>query len=546
MTATNTTLRNLNLTPRPPRRLRPLTSLGDLGRYLGARLSGRRGAFLAVVALTVLAAIVHAWGMASAPGWVDDEGTYVAQAWAVNKGVGLAHYTYWYDHPPLGWLQLAVWNALTGAFSGDIPAVAVGRAAMLVAKVASCLLLYALARRLRFSRLAGLGAVALFAFSPLAIGFQRMVYLDNLATPWLLAAFVLALSPERRTSAAIASGLCFGVAVLSKETVLLLLPALAYQTWRHAQPATRRLVMWMMFFASTAVIVGYPLLALLKGELLPGNGHVSLIGSALWQVLEREGSGSLLDAGSPVRGMVDSWIGMDPFLVWATVVALPLTMCVARLRPIGLVLIIQVLVLARGGYIPHPFPIGLFPFAALALAGLGDVVLERPVRTRPASSRRRLGLSRLTVGHVTWATSLVAVVTLAVGAVIPRWGSAYAQELTPEGETPMLAASNWVQDRIDRDATLVVDDSIWVDLVEAGFDQEHVIWFYKLDLDPEVSARVTDWRSIDYLVLGDMKGETLAGLPRVSEVLGHSRPIASFGEGPSGVTVFRTERNTDR
>ena len=37
----------------------------------------------------------------------------------------LAHYTYWYDHPPAGWLQLALWTVISGPdFGGN--AVAAG------------------------------------------------------------------------------------------------------------------------------------------------------------------------------------------------------------------------------------------------------------------------------------------------------------------------------------------------------------------------------------------------------------------------------------
>src|SRR5687768_3254695 len=46
----------------------------------------------------------------------DDPGTYTWQAWAVLEGKGLAHYTYWYDHPPLGWIQIALYAWVTRGF----------------------------------------------------------------------------------------------------------------------------------------------------------------------------------------------------------------------------------------------------------------------------------------------------------------------------------------------------------------------------------------------------------------------------------------------
>jgi hypothetical protein len=54
--------------------------------------------------------------------WINSEGPRngsttrvrtVAQAYAVSRLGDLSHYTYWYDHPPLGWIQIAVWEKLT-------------------------------------------------------------------------------------------------------------------------------------------------------------------------------------------------------------------------------------------------------------------------------------------------------------------------------------------------------------------------------------------------------------------------------------------------
>ena len=70
---------------------------------------------------------MQAGGFASAPATpaaTDDEGTYLAQAWAVQHGQGLAHYTYWYDHPPLGWIQLAGLSWVPALFFPDLIAVA--------------------------------------------------------------------------------------------------------------------------------------------------------------------------------------------------------------------------------------------------------------------------------------------------------------------------------------------------------------------------------------------------------------------------------------
>ena len=136
---------------------------------------------------------MHGVGMSRMPLPVDDEGTYMAQAWAVQVRHTLTPYTYWYDHPPVGWIQLAGWTFVTHAFSGSTLAVVAGRRIMLLYALVDAALLYLIARRLRLSRLWASVAVLAFALSPLAVDYQRMVYLDNLAMPWLLAAFALAL-----------------------------------------------------------------------------------------------------------------------------------------------------------------------------------------------------------------------------------------------------------------------------------------------------------------------------------------------------------------
>lgn len=173
---------------------------GPLQR-LQACFAPRRRSSLWLLPLLLVAGLVHRINLAGAPQRIDDEGTYTAQAYAVERFGELAHYTYWYDHPPLGWLQIAGWTSLTQAFDRLDPAVLAGREAMLVAHLASVALLWVLARRYQLGRPAAAAAVLVYALSPLAVQFHRTVYLDNVATPWLLGAFVLALSTRRQLAA---------------------------------------------------------------------------------------------------------------------------------------------------------------------------------------------------------------------------------------------------------------------------------------------------------------------------------------------------------
>jgi Dolichyl-phosphate-mannose-protein mannosyltransferase len=290
---------------------------------LRGRVRAHRASLAVLLGLLVVVAVVHAIGMDQAPQRVDDEGTYVAQAWAVQHWHTLAHYTYWYDHPPLGWMLMAAWTAMTGAFSRASTAVSAGREFMLVIQIVSAGLLYVLARRLGLRRPAAAGAVLLFALSPLALSFHRAVYLDNVAIPFILAAFLLVLSPSHRLAAHAGAGLCFAAAVLAKETSLLLLPALMWQYWQVNDRRTRRYSLAAAASLFALLVVTYPLYALLRGELLPGPSHVSLFDAIRFQLTGRASGGSPLNPDSVNRHTLSLWLGMDPWLLIGATVLVP-------------------------------------------------------------------------------------------------------------------------------------------------------------------------------------------------------------------------------
>ena len=498
-------------------------------RTVTAELSRHTLVTVALLVLLVAAAVVHAVGMFDTPMRVDDEGTYVAQAWAVQHWGELAHYTYWYDHPPVGWIQIAAWTWLTDAFDRAPNAVAAGRELMLVLKVVGCALLWVLARRLRLRPAAALAAVALLAFSPLAIAFTRMVFLDNVATPWLLGAFALALAPRRGLAAAGASGLCFSVAVLSKETTLLLAPALLWQLWMHHHASTRRMAGAVTVGVMAVVGVMYPLFALLKGELLPGPGHVSLVSAVHWQLFVREGSGMVLDPTSAANGVVDTWLRLDPLLLAAATAVIPIGLVVRRLRPVTLAYVIQLaLLVLRDGYLPYPYVIGMLPFAALMIGGAADALIRTPRILVPRSTRLREWVV---------AGTAVAVAAAALGITVPVWHSGVSAQLHADEDAGMRRAGQWVIDNVPRDQQVIVDDVLWVDLVNAGFDPKRgVIWFYKLDLDPAIKL-LDGWRGVEYAVLAGAP-EQYAHLPKVKKVLQHSSAVARFGKGQHAVTVY--------
>jgi hypothetical protein len=500
-------------------------------RRLLERAREQRASLLVLLVLLALVAVVHAIGMSDAPQRNDDEGTYVAQAWTVQHWRTLAHYTYWYDHPPLGWLLIAAWTAATGAFSRAATAVAAGRELMLVLQLASAGLLWALARRLGLRRPAAAGAVLLFALSPLALGFHRAVYLDNVATPFLVGAFVLALSPGHRLAAHAGAGLCFAAAVLAKETSLLLAPALLWQYWQVSDARTRRYSLTVAASLFVLPCCAYLLYATLRGELLPGPGHVSLVDAIRFQLAGRAPSGSPLDPGSAGRGTIRLWLGMDPWLLAAAVVLVPAGLAIRRLRPVTVAFATLAAMTLRPGYLPVPLVIGMLPFASLLVAGVADAAWGSRPERHAAPGGWRLGR-----------VAVAACLAVAAVVVAPRWWQGDRELMTADQDAPFRQADAWIAGNVPREARLLVDDALWVDLVERGRPPGQVVWFYKLDTDQDVKARYPrGWQEFDYVVATATVRGFPERLPQVGEAMRHSEVAASFGSGTGRVEVRKVQ-----
>ena len=88
---------------------------------------------------------------------------------------------------------------LTDGFDRHDSAIGFGNECMLIAKLVSAGLLYVLGRRLGSPGPAPPRPVLLFGLCPLELVYSRWTFLDNLVTPWILLAFVLASpAPQHR------------------------------------------------------------------------------------------------------------------------------------------------------------------------------------------------------------------------------------------------------------------------------------------------------------------------------------------------------------
>jgi hypothetical protein len=379
--------------------------------------------------------------------------------------------------------------------------------------------------------------------------FTRAALLDNIVTPWLIAAFFFAASPRRSAAAAVAGAVSFAVAVLTKETALLYLPALALLVWQNSDRRNRRFGVGL-FTASFGLLCSfYPLFALLNNELLEGPGHVSLEWAVRWQLSGRMGSGSIFDPNSTAHAVIFSWFEQDPVLPYLILALVVPGLLIRRTRVVAFAFAVQVLQLLRGGYLPYPYVIAMIPFAALTVAGVIDWTWQRVRRfERPGwSAQWRL---------VTQTAVFVAIAVLVVQ-VANTWDPRLSDLRERNRDRGKAQALAWVLDNVSTSDYIVVDDSLWVDLVRAGFPEDHVIWFTKLDVDKDVKIPGSpQWTGINYVVLdhqdelslhlkidGKPSKETLMLFPTLGRALDHSSTVSGFGIGLDGISVRRVDPN---
>lgn len=516
----------------------------------------------------------------------DDEGTYVAQAWAVLTGLGAHHgpapYTYWYDHPPLGWIQIAIWAFFANTFhSGALLAIGSARTFMSLLFVIDLLLFYAITRTAGLRPITGIVALATFSFSPLSVQLLRMVYLDTVAIPWLLLTILILLGKRRTLLRSLTAGATFGVCVLTKETFLLFLPALIMILFQSVQRPMRKFAIVGFLGASAVIGSFYILFATLRGELFPGPQHVSLIGSIEYQLFQRSADGSIFNLASQKTALAISWFHLDPYLISSLLLTIPFTLLAKRSRYLGVALIIGLLGIVRPGYVPVPFIFGYIPLMALAIGYSLDNVycqvektllstLERPLfsSSYPRRIVHQLAHSRANLLSGNRQTSknlephknflrapakttianrisllLISLVVVVIGIkVTPMWSHSDVRMDTVKTTNTQVAVETWIIHHAPKSSVILVDDNYWVDLVDNGFAPSHVIWEWKYGPDPAVlDALPQRWADFNYVILSPIMRVSLSlnQLNQVNAVISHSRPVISFGTGAKKTIILK-------
>jgi hypothetical protein len=206
-----------------------------------------------------------------------------------------------------------------------------------------------------------------------------------------------------------------------------------------------------------------------------------------------------------------------------------------RVRPIAALLVFLLVFMFRpNGYLPVPYVIMLVPFAALLVAYVGERAVLAVTGVTAFRARNRVrGAGRRVLGGA-WAIGTAAAVVVAV----PLWGTQLRGFLVADLDQPMAQAQDWVGDNVDKSSRLLVDDAMWVDLVDDGFARNNVVWYYKLDTDGAVERQSPNgWKDSDYVVTTDSMRTGGTSSSDVRQAIANSTTVASFGTGNQQVDV---------
>jgi len=471
---------------------------------------GRTATALLVFSLLV-GGVTHGWNVFRYPLYLTDEGIYMGQAWAVLREGRLSPYTYFYDHAPVGWLVIAGWVApLPTQFNAFGNAINTGRALMVLVHVGTVFLLYEVVRRYSGSVGAAFLAAFLFNLSPLAVYYPRQVLLDNLMVLWLLLGLYLLARRDGRVVTVMAAGLAFGLAMVTKENALFLLPGFAYLMRRSIVAETnRRFSVGFWWFAAASPVALYVLFAQLKNEMLPAGldfnlavpptDHVSLMYTVWWQLHRTPTTSHGSAFAELLRG---SWLAKDGYLLAGGTVATFATLTLAlrdrdreRRAPL---LGASLLALGYGFYLTRSVLLDFYVVPLVPLLALNIGLLYAHL-TR--------GVKPWGVGVLTVAVMLAALAK--PGGYLVTYDDRQRLQVLDMYRLSLthLQAQQvaWIRAHIPPDNRLIIDDDIWVTLHDGhpAYPQAHSHW--KASADPDVRDKVfhSDWHELSYVVMSN-------------------------------------------
>lgn len=514
-----------------------------------------------IMGVLLIAGLAHGINMFHYPYFEDDEGTYMSQGAAVINMSRLAYYTYWYDHAPVGWLQIALWLLLIGGDHTFGSILYSGRILMLLMQLGSTFMAYYIARKISNNVTVAVVAALLFALSPYGLYFHRRVLLDNITTFWMLLSILLLVTGRISLNRVWLSALTLSISMLSKEVTVFLVPVMALLVFLRADKSHRwfALIGWLSLVGLLVSL--YPLMAILNNELFPtgtflgGNApHVSLLGSLGYQT-SRGKDGGIFNWNSGFWIVTRVWIQDDPILViFGTISAMLSVLVIWKHRMVGILGLLTLslwLFLARGGEVIKFYLVPLLPLMALNLALMLGVIADA-VRTL----LQRIPRVKTTVSHVAGHIIIVAcVVGIVMSIPSPAAGYGYGSSDLADKNNPEIfwngtqadaqgMATAWVIQHVPARSRMIIDEYMWSDLYDAGFHYAHYYW--KVETDPAIRDTIfhNNWHNFDYVVttpqmLVDMQTQDMQ---LVKSAIDNSTPLVHFDTGAWRVEVRKVNK----
>lgn len=504
---------------------------------LYATINSQKSETLLILILILSGAIAFALNIFNFPYYENDEGTYMSQAWAVFKLGQLAPYTYWYDHAPLGWMQMGLWSTLTGGFFTFGFGINSGRALTIIIQIINILLVYTITKTFTQSKIFAFIAGVIFAYSPLGILLQRRILLDNLAILWTLVSMQIMLIYNNKLITILYAGLALGIAILSKESVVFFAPVFLYFIYKtvHIHHRLHAVILWSVIIGS---LIGlYFTYALIKGEFFPpgffpwdNRQHVSLLQTLTFQA--GRGGGNIFDFQTSDfwTKIRTTWTENDPLLVYAGFFAVFANLIIGirnlYARLLSLAALSFTAFLGRGGIVLDFYIIPLLPFLVFNLVYLVWLLYQYFCYLFRRSSL--LVFIRL-IPVFMLVTFLSQFLTLK-DAIGTEDFSLYTSNQTKA----QIEAVDWIHQKLKPEDVILFDNHAFLDL-KARPDQvfPNAHWYIKIDTDQEITQKIgADYRNIDYIaftpqVEADVKNFS-SGLPIVEQAYKNAREIHTF------------------
>ena len=455
-----------------------------------------------MLALLLFSALTHGFNMFGFPYFENDEATYFSQALSFSQSGALAPYTYWYDHAPFGWIFTSLWLSLTGgAFSFGFSLYS-ARVFMLLVHISSAFLLYMLTKKITGSKLAAAVAIVFFSISPLAVYFQRRMLLDNLMVFWIFLSLNLIFYAKQRLWYFMASAVCFGLAVLTKENAIFFLLALPLLVGGYSHRQQRGFAVMQWLAISCMVIGVYPIYALLKGELFPAGSwfgkligesgeHVSLLGT-LQQQTSRGSGLPFWDTRSDIYINIWYWIGQDAWLVFGGAAAMIFNVVLSLKHRASRVIVWlslpMIFFLLRGGIVINFYVLPLIPFWCMAIGWAVAVCYQLLKKVHFSVGVTGVFLFLTFVGQYYW------------------FHQGVRNMFQSNEASSQVEAVDWVKSNLPADSVIVMDYGM-IDLMNSRYpgdlDFINADWYWKVDFDSDVRQKKlqNDPLKIQYLLV---------------------------------------------